>query len=96
MRFGESAENNLWFDIGSPWLSVSWKEGLSVPPGAPPAALMNLLRPWEWLMRLFMEIEKQVAAKFTSSNCFLGKQNSLAGWGSCAIWLPFCRFESKS
>lgn len=30
MRFGEGTESNLWFDIGSPWLSVSRKEGLSV------------------------------------------------------------------
>lgn len=30
MRFSEGAGCNLWFDIGSPWLSVSWKGGLSV------------------------------------------------------------------
>lgn len=75
MRFGESVGSNLWFDFGSPWLSVRCKEGLCVSLGALPAALMNLLRSWEWLMHLFMEIEKkkpkkQVAAKFTSSNHF--------------------------
>lgn len=32
MRFGEGVESNLWFDIGSPWLSVSLREGLSVSP----------------------------------------------------------------
>lgn len=36
MRFGEGEESNLWFDIGSPWLSVSWKEGLSVSPWSTP------------------------------------------------------------
>lgn len=29
MRFGEGAGSNLWFDIGSPWLSECWREGLS-------------------------------------------------------------------
>lgn len=67
MRFGEGAESNLWFGIGSPWLSVSWKEGFSVSPSSLPAALMNLGR----LMHLFMEAGKQVAAEFTSSSHFL-------------------------
>lgn len=36
MRFGEGAESNLWFDIGSPWLSVSREEGLFVSPWCTP------------------------------------------------------------
>lgn len=47
------------------------RKGYLSPPGPLPAALMNLLRPWEWLMHLFMEVRKQVAAKFTSSSHFL-------------------------
>lgn len=32
MRCGESARSNLWFDFGSPWLSVRCKEGLNAFP----------------------------------------------------------------
>lgn len=32
----EGAESNLWFDIGSPWLSLIWREGLSVSPWVHP------------------------------------------------------------
>lgn len=48
------------------------RRGYLSPSGPPPAVLMNLLRPWEWLMHLFIETGKQVAAKFTSSSHFLG------------------------
>ena len=67
-------ESNLWFDIGSPWLSVELDRGVICPPPGPlPAAVMNLLRPREWLMLLFMEAGKQVAAEFTSRTHFLGR-----------------------
>lgn len=34
MKLG--AQSNLWFDIGSPWLSVILKEGLSASPWSTP------------------------------------------------------------
>lgn len=69
MRFGESVGSNLWFDFGSPWLSVRCKEGLCVSLGALPAALMNLRRPWEWLMHLFMETEPSPPKKTKTGGC---------------------------
>lgn len=45
MRYGEGAGSNLWFDFGSPWLSVRCWGGFCTSLGALPAALMNLPRP---------------------------------------------------
>lgn len=45
MRYGESTGSNLWFDFGSPWLSVRCQEGFCASLRALPAALINLLRP---------------------------------------------------
>ncbi len=36
MRVGEGAQSNLWFDIASPWLSVSCREELSDSPWSTP------------------------------------------------------------
>lgn len=73
MRFGESVQGNLWFDIGSPWLSVSWKQGLSVSPRCTPCCFNEFTKALGMANALVYVAIKQVAAKFTSSCCFLGK-----------------------
>lgn len=93
MRFGQSVQSNLWFDIGSPWLSVSWKEGLSVSPRCTPCCFNEFAQAFGIEKNALVYVDrKQVAAKFTSSCCFLGKPNRP---GSCAIWLPFFKLELK-
>lgn len=72
MRFVDSAESNLWFDFGSPWQPVSWKEGLSVSPGTIPAALINLLGLWEWLTYLLIEMHRVKKKKKSVATKFLG------------------------
>lgn len=53
-----SAESNLRFDFGSPWLTVSWRGGLSVFFSAhPPGVGRNSLSLWDW--KLCKDIDKK-------------------------------------
>lgn len=65
MRFG--AECNLWFDIGSPWLSDSWKEGLSVSPWSTPCCFNEFTEALGMANALVYRGKKMVVAKFPTA-----------------------------
>lgn len=72
MSSGEGAESNLWFDIGSPWLSVSWKEGSSVSPWSTSRCFNEFTEALGMANALVYRRRKTGGCKFTSSSRFLG------------------------
>lgn len=96
MRFGQSAQSNLWFDIGSPWLSVSRKEGLSISPWCTPCCFneFTLVLGIE-KMHLFEQLENRWLQNSPLAIVFWGNQTVLQAGLMCNMVTIFLNLNSN-